>query len=156
MSVDGGARQFDLARTDPFQIEDVVNEADETIGIAHRDLQHPLPLFLERAEQPAAEKAKRSTNGRERSAQLVADRRNKLALEPFDAAALGHIAEHDDRAALRSVFIDHRSGGVFDGKARTIPPPEDVVHELDRLAPTHLERVRAILFRPRSTVRWGM
>src|SRR5258706_5948399 len=124
-------RQFDLAGADPFQIEDVVNETDETIGIADCDLQHPFPLLLEWAEQPAAKEAKCSTNGREGRSELVTDRRNELALESFDGAALGHIAENHHRPTLGSVFIEHRFGGVLDGKARTIQPPEGVVHELE-------------------------
>ncbi len=110
LRVNGAARQFDLAGLDSLQIEDVVDEPHQTIGIGDGDLQHPLPLFGDRTEQPAAQQTERSANGSQRGAQLVADRRDELALQPLDGPPFGDVAEHHDGTELLSLLIEHRRG----------------------------------------------
>src|SRR6202022_2385781 len=100
--------QFDLARVDALEIEYVVDQADEAIGVTDCDVQHPLCLFCNWTEQPAAEKTECSTNGCQRRSQFVADCRHEFALQTLNDATLSHIAKHDHCAQMVAVLVNHR------------------------------------------------
>ena len=87
-----------LAAADAFEVEDVVDQADQAVGVADGDVQHLLRLFGTRLERPAGEQAQRSAQRGQRRAQLVRDGGDELVLHAVQRAALRGIGEGDDDA----------------------------------------------------------
>ena len=111
--------QHDGARLDALDVEDVVDQPDQAVGVLDRDLDHPPPAFGELADGAAGEQAERAADRRQRRAQLVADDGHELVLHPVDLVAVGDVAEHGDRAAARAC---RRAPGSTDSCARNVVP----------------------------------
>ncbi len=136
-----GGVQFGFAAADALEIEDVVDEADETVGVADGDLEHLLSLLGAGGERAAGEEAEGSANGGERSAELVGDGGDELVLHAVEGAALGGVGEGDDdadcfcSAAVGVVGVelgvDQGAGYVVDGEAGAVLAPEDLVGDTD-------------------------
>ena len=78
---------------DALQIENVVDEPDQPIGVGEGDAQQVGGLFVGLRQNAGAEQSQRAADGSERSAQLVADRGNELILEAIESVALADVAE---------------------------------------------------------------
>ncbi len=87
-----------LAAADALEVEDVVDEADEAVGVADGDLEHLLRLLGAGGECAAGEQAERSAERGERRAELVGDGGDELVLHAVEGAALGGVGEGDDDA----------------------------------------------------------
>ena len=74
------------------------------------DHRHALGRRRQLADGAAGEQAERAADRGQRRAQLVADHRDELVLQPLDLGAVGHVAEHGDR----------RQVGVDDGRDRQV------------------------------------
>ncbi len=158
--LDDAANQFDLPRFDALEIENVVDQPDEPVGVGDGDLQHPLPLLGNRADQATAQEAERAANGCQRRAELVADGRHELALQAFDGFLVRYVPESQSDTRHAFLVVQDRSDDVLDGKRRAISSPEDLVTDvpentigqglvdrtfIDRIGTTALRRVMRCL-----------
>ena len=91
--IDGLNVEGDLARLDSLDIENVVDEADEALGVFQRDVEHAVCLVRVFPQNAAGQQAERSSNRGERSAKFVADDGDELILHAIDFATLGDILE---------------------------------------------------------------
>ncbi len=135
-----GELQLGLAGADAFEVEDVVDQADEAVGVADGDLEHLLRLLGAGGEGSAGEQAEGSAERGERRAELVGDGGDELVLHAVEGAALGGVGEGDDdadcfawRCCGRCGF-DLGAGYVFDGEAGAVFAPEDLVGDADGVA----------------------
>ena len=87
-----------FAAADALEIKDVVDEADEAVGVADGYLEHLLALLGARGECAAGEEAEGSADGGERRAELVGDGGDELVLHTVQGAALGGVGEGYDDA----------------------------------------------------------
>ncbi len=93
-----GRVQLGFAAADAFEVEDVVDQADEAVGVADGDVEHLLGLLRAGRERSAGEQAERSAERGQRRAQLVGDGGDELVLHAVERAALGGVGEGDDDA----------------------------------------------------------
>ena len=93
-----GPVQLRLAARDALEIENVVDQAHQPVGVADRNLQHLLCLLRPIHERAAGEQTQCSTQRGQRRAQLMRDRRDKLVLHAVERAALRRVGEGDDDA----------------------------------------------------------
>ena len=85
--------QHDGARLDALDVEDVVDQPDQAVGVLDRDVDHPPPALRELADGAAGEQPERAADRRQRGAQLVAHDGHELVLHPVDLAPVGDVAE---------------------------------------------------------------
>ncbi len=115
-----GELELGLAAADAFEVEDVVDEADEAVGVADGDFEHLLRFLGAGVEGAAGEQAEGSAEGGERSAEFVGDGGDELVLHAVEGAALGGIGEGDDDAdGLLSARCHVRSWNRSGGGRRT-------------------------------------
>ena len=93
-----GRVQLGLAARDALEVEDVVDQADEAVGVADGDLEHLLRLLGPIRQRAAGKQAERSAQRGERRAQLVGDGGDELVLHAVERAAFGGVGEGDDDA----------------------------------------------------------
>ena len=91
-----GELQLGFAGADAFQVEDIVDEANQTVGVADGDVEHLAHLLGAGVEGAAGDQAERGAQRGERGAQLVGDGGDELVLHAVEGAALGGIGERDD------------------------------------------------------------
>ena len=109
------AAQLHAARLHLLQIEDVVDQPAEAVGVGERDVEHALPLRRGIAQQARAEEADGAADGGEWCAQLVADGGDEFVLHALDHQPLADVAEGDDDTGGGAGVVDDCAGGVFDG-----------------------------------------
>ena len=134
-----GVVELGFAGADALELEDVVDQADEAVGVAGGDVEHLLDLFGARVEGASGDEAEGGAERGERSAQLVGDGGDELVLHAVEGAALGGVGEGDDYADGFAGFVcrsadsdlDLRAGDVFDGEAGAVLAPEDLVGDAD-------------------------
>ena len=90
--------ELGVAARDALDIEDVVDELDEAVGVADGDLEHVLHFLRARGERSAGDEAERGAEAGERGAELVRDGGDELVLHAVERAALGSVGEGDDDA----------------------------------------------------------
>lgn len=88
-----GVVELGFAGADAFELEDVVDEADETVGVAGGDVEHLLELFGAGGEGAAGDEAEGGAEGGERGAELVGDGGDELVFHTVEGAALGGVGE---------------------------------------------------------------
>ena len=125
-----------FAAADALEIENVVDEADEAVGVADGDVEHLLALFGAGVECAAGEEAECSADGGERGAKLVGDGGDEFVLHAVEGAALGGVGEGDDDAygfvaAFVGLGFDLGASYVVDGEAGAVFAPEDLVGDAD-------------------------
>ena len=86
------------AALDAFQIENVVDQADQAVGVGEGDAEQVGGLLIHLAEHARREQAQRSANGGQRRAQLVADGGDELILQAIERIALADVAEAEHGA----------------------------------------------------------
>ena len=123
--------QLGVAAADALDVEDVVDELDEPVGVADGDFEHLPHLFGPRLQGAAGDEAKRRAQAGERGAQLVRDGGDELVLHAVERASLGGVGETRRRRRWRRhagpapVRVHLRPRDVFDGEAAAILAPED-------------------------------
>ncbi len=85
--------EFELTRLDLVDVENIVDEIAKSRAVVVGKVDHAPCFVRQSAESPAAEQPQRSHDRGQRRAQLVADGRDELRLEPLDLLALGHVAD---------------------------------------------------------------
>ena len=125
-------------------VEDVVDQAHDSVGVLDGDRDHAPGLLGRRAQSPALQKAERAADGGQRRAQLVADDRDQLVLDALDLTALTDVLE-DHHGAGDPALLQERRAGVFDGEGRAVPAPEDVAIAAVDLAVAQRRQDRAVL-----------
>ena len=78
---------------DALQIENVVDEPDQAIGVGEGDAQQVGGLFVGLAQNSGAEQSQRATDGGERRAQLMAHGGDEFIFHPVESVALADIAK---------------------------------------------------------------
>jgi hypothetical protein len=114
----GDGVELGLAGADALEVEDVVDEADESVGVADGDVHHLAHFFGSGVEGAAAEQAEGGTERGERRAELVGDGGDELVLHAVELIALGDVGEGDDDAdgtAGLVVAVDDEAFGGGDG-----------------------------------------
>ena len=76
-----------------LEIEDVVDEAAQTLGVLVCDVQKSPRAIGDLSGGSAVDEAERAPDGRQRRPQLVADGGHELALETFDLARRRNVAD---------------------------------------------------------------
>ncbi len=76
------------ARLHALKVEDVVDEADEAIGVGDGDAEEILCLGVDVADDAGGEQAESAANAGERRAQLVRDGGDELVFEGVELGAL--------------------------------------------------------------------
>ena len=76
--------QLQLAGGDLLQVEDVVDQSDQSVGVGLSDPQHLAQWRFNGAHSPAKDQPQRAADRRQRSPKLVTDRRDELALQLFE------------------------------------------------------------------------
>ena len=74
-----------------LEVEDVVDEADEAVGVGDGDAEEVEGLGVDVADDAGGEQAEGSANAGERGAQLVGDGGDELVLEGVELGALGEL-----------------------------------------------------------------
>ena len=131
------------AALDALEIEDVVDEPDQAVGVGERDAEQVGGLVVHLAEDAGGEQAERAANGGERGAQLVADGGDELVLEPVERVALADVAEAEHGAGEAALVEDRREDVV--GGERAAVGAEDGVFAGAGLAAAGGAAQRAIL-----------
>src|SRR6266571_7619856 len=72
------------ARLDPGEVQEIVDQPDQAVGIAQRDLEHLAGGGVERARGTGQQQRQRCLDRGHRSPQLVAHDRDELRLQVFD------------------------------------------------------------------------
>jgi hypothetical protein len=85
------------AALDALEIEDVVNEPDQAIGVCKSDAQQVGRFLIHLAQNARGEQPQRATDGSKRRAQLMAYRGDELVFQPVERIALADVVETDDR-----------------------------------------------------------
>ncbi len=83
---------------DSLQVENVVDQAHQAVGVGDGDAQQIGGLFVGLAENAGGEQSQRPADGGERRAQFVTDRGDELVLELVQGIALADVAEAEHRA----------------------------------------------------------
>ncbi len=122
--VDGGDGEFmerasaELQGSAPglhsFEVEDVVNEANQAVGIGDGDAKEVLCFGIERAHDTRGEQAEGAADAGERSAQLMRDGGDELVLEGV---------EHGAFVEALPVLLDQIRGGeelISEGTGATV------------------------------------
>ena len=128
-----GGVQLSLAARNSLEVEDVVDQADEAIGVADGDIEHLLCLLGAAGESAAGEQAEGSTQGGERGAELMRNGGDELVLHAIEGAALGGVGEGDDGADGPLAFgvvrmgVDLGARYVLDREAGAVLAPVDLV-----------------------------
>ena len=74
-----------------LEVEDVVDEADEAVGVGDGDAEEVLGLGVYVADDAGGEQTERSADAGERSAELVRDGGDELVFERVELGALGEL-----------------------------------------------------------------
>src|SRR5262249_28012137 len=81
--VTGLPNNLDVTRLHLLDVENVVDETDQTLSILESDPEELLALGAQLARRPSDHEPKRAADRRQRRAQLVADGRHEVGLELF-------------------------------------------------------------------------
>ena len=76
-----------------FEVEDVVDEADEAVGVGDGDAEEVLRLGVEGTHDAGGEQAEGAADAGKGSAELVRDGGDELVLEVVEVRALAELAE---------------------------------------------------------------
>ncbi len=130
-----GPSDQDLFRTriEPARQQNVVDDPREPLRLAGDHVEHPLLLVDAERDVVAPQRHRRAVDRGERSAKLVRDRRDEVALQLLDGPLLGEIPERVHRA-LREL-----GGGEREPELPAGPLERERLLPLGRL----LERPRA-------------
>ena len=82
-----GSSRADVACFDAFEIQQVVDQADQSIRVVDADVEHPQTLLVHLTQVAAGEQAECAADGGERGAQLVADDCDQIVLYARGGAA---------------------------------------------------------------------
>ena len=74
-----------------LEVEDVIDEADEPVGVGDGDAEEVERLGVDVADDARGEQAKRAANAGERGAELVRDSRDELIFEGVELGALSEL-----------------------------------------------------------------
>ena len=108
-----GELELGFAGGDALEIEDVVDQADEAIGVVEGDLEHLLHFFGAGEKGAAGDEAEGGAERGERGTELVRDGGDELVFHLVEGAALGGVGEGDDDAdGFAAGFADARRVGV--------------------------------------------
>ena len=154
-----GGVQFGVAAGDALDIQEIVDEADEAVGVADGDVEHLRLFFGLFGEGPAGDEAERGAERGERGAQLVRDGGDELVLHAVERATLGGVAEGDDDADGLAAFragVDLRTRDIFHGEAGAILAPEDFVRDPHGVEVADRGGDGAVLFGIRGAIGVGM
>src|ERR1039458_6088099 len=90
---DGTAAQLQRrpAGLHPLQVENVVDQPDQALGVAGGDAQQVLRLAIHVAQQARRQQPQRPANAGQRSSQLVGDGGNELVLHHIHVGTLGQL-----------------------------------------------------------------
>ncbi len=102
------------AALNALEIEDVVDEPDQAVGVGDGDAQQVGGLVVDLAENARGEQAQRAADGGERRAQFVADGGDEFVFQAIEGVALADVAEAEHRAGEASLVEDR-------GEERTRP-----------------------------------
>ncbi len=105
--VDRAAVDLDVVGLDPRDVEQVVDELDQSVGRLEDDLDE-LALALGHALRRALEQLDEALDRRQRAAQLVRRGRDELALGALEPGALAHVADGPDDALVRAPELGGR------------------------------------------------
>ena len=94
------------AALDALQVENVVDEADQAVGVGEGDAEQVAGLVVDFAENAGGEQAQRSADGGERCAQLVADGGDELVLQAVEGIALADVAEAEHGTGEAALIED--------------------------------------------------
>ena len=103
-----GAVQLGFAGADAFEVEDVVDQAHQAVGVADGDVHHLAHLFGALHERAAGDEAERGAQRGERRAQLVRDGGDELVLHAVERVALGDVGEGDDDADGAAIVVSRQ------------------------------------------------
>jgi hypothetical protein len=137
-------RHLHAAGLHALDVQDVVDQPDEPVGVRDGDVEHPLALIGDRPHRAAGEQAERAPDRRQRRAQLVRDDRHELVPEPLGLPSRGDVGE-DDHGALHASALHDRRAGVLDREARAVLAPEDLIGDAQDLAVAERRVDRALL-----------
>ncbi len=107
---------------DPLEIENVVDQANQPVGVGEGDAQQVGGFFVGFAENAGGEQPQSPADGSERRAQLVADGGDEFVLQPVEGVALADVAEAEHRAGKTALtangrqHIFGREGGAVGAK----------------------------------------
>ena len=134
---DRGELELHGTRVHALNVEHVVDQADQPVGVGHGELEHALGLRGQLAEDAALQQAERAADRGQRCAQLVSNHRDELVLDllAFTPRPLG-----GRELAQRQVLAggdqppDHRQDQdeAQLGKERFVPLHPDQQAEPDR------------------------
>src|SRR5580698_2556634 len=110
----------------PFQIENVVDQADEPVGVCQCDAEQVCGLVVQLHQASMREQSERAANCSERGAQLVADGGDELVLEAIEGVALADVAEAQDGAG-KAAMIEDRSERVIDAEGAGVDAEDGVL-----------------------------
>ena len=96
------------ARLHALQVENVVDQANQPVGVGDRDAQQVRRLLPHLAQQAGRQQSQRSANGGEGGAQFMAHGGDEFILHAVQSIALADIAEAE-HAAHRHVVLHHRA-----------------------------------------------
>jgi hypothetical protein len=82
-----------FAGLDFFQVQDVVDEPNESIGVVDGDPEQLFAFGGKIARHPARQKAERTPKRSQRRAELVGNHRDELVFHPLDFSAFGDVAD---------------------------------------------------------------
>src|SRR5262249_53113849 len=120
-----------LPGVDLLDVEDVVDEPDQAVAVAMRDLEAALRLLGDRAHGPAEDEPERALDRGQRRPELVAHGRDELGLDAVDGAAVGdvpHVARDAAPARRlevveRDLELDRRAALAASEELRHAPDP---------------------------------
>ena len=116
--VDGSNLKLDLSRLDLLQVENVVDEPDQPIGVLSRNAGEVARFRRQLANGAGLHETERSANRRQRRPQLVRDDRHELALDSIELLPLGDVAH--DAAEGGPVAIADTLDGDLDVEGRAV------------------------------------
>ncbi len=115
---------------DAREVQQIVDEANQAIEVAQRDIEQVIHLLGDRARRALPQQAERRLDRGQRRAQLVAHHRDELALRRLRLRLLCHVAIDNQVAQLLEVGAMHRQHGALTDQ----PPRERELHPIAQRA----------------------
>src|SRR5258708_39755356 len=96
--------QLSLAARDALEVEDVVDQPYQAVGVADRNVEHLLRLLRAIRQRPTRKQTKRPAQRSKWSAQFVRYRRDELVLHAVERAAFRGVSKRDNDAKRLEPF----------------------------------------------------
>src|ERR1700761_487526 len=109
-----------------LQVQNVVDQAHQPIGIVHRDAKQVGGFLVHLAQQSGGEQPERSSNRSQRGAQFVTDGGDELILHSIKRLPLADVAEVQNTSCYASVHL-HWGERELDRKGAAVRSVEDVL-----------------------------